>query len=94
MNTVPETIHAPAPSLRADLVAAVRGTNADYTRIPLKRAVLLLAVATIVALTPAARSPAWQHSVGAQWLAVTVQGLRPMLPPAITQWFPKTGQPV
>jgi membrane protein required for colicin V production len=56
----------------------------------LRGMVLLLAVATIVALTPAARSPAWQHSVGAQWLAVTVQGLRPMLPPAITQWIPQT----
>ncbi len=50
MNTVPETIHAPAPSLRADLVAAVRGTNADYTRIPLKRAVLLLAVPMMLEL--------------------------------------------
>jgi putative MATE family efflux protein len=34
----------------ADLRAAVRGTNADYTRIPLKRAVLLLAVPMMLEL--------------------------------------------
>ncbi len=41
---------APAPSLWADLRAALRGTNADYTRIPLKRAVLLLAVPMMLEL--------------------------------------------
>jgi putative MATE family efflux protein len=41
---------APAPSLWADLRAALRGTNADYTRIPLNRAVLLLAVPMMLEL--------------------------------------------
>ncbi len=36
--------------LWADLRAALRGTNADYTRIPLKRAVLLLAVPMMLEL--------------------------------------------
>lgn len=40
----------PAPSLWADLRAALRGTDADYTRIPLKRAVLLLAVPMMLEL--------------------------------------------
>ncbi|HRK11822.1 MAG TPA: MATE family efflux transporter [Thauera sp.] len=37
-------------SLWADLRAALRGTNADYTRIPLKRAVFLLAVPMMLEL--------------------------------------------
>ncbi len=37
-------------SLWADLRAAVRGTSADYTRIPLRRAVLLLAVPMVLEL--------------------------------------------
>ncbi len=42
---------APAgPTLWADLRAALRGTGADYTRIPLKRAVLLLAVPMVMEL--------------------------------------------
>ena len=41
---------ASAPSLWADLRAALRGTDADYTRIPLKRAVLLLAVPMMLEL--------------------------------------------
>ncbi len=41
---------AAAPSLWAELRAALRGTNADYTRIPLKRAVLLLAVPMVLEL--------------------------------------------
>jgi putative MATE family efflux protein len=45
-----ETSHAPTPSFGADLRAALRGTNADYTRIPLKRAVLLLAVPMMLEL--------------------------------------------
>jgi putative MATE family efflux protein len=41
--------HATSP-LWADLRAALRGTDADYTRIPLKRAVLLLAVPMMLEL--------------------------------------------
>src|SRR5690606_9036503 len=39
-----------ATSLRAELRAALRGTDADYTRIPLKRAVILLAVPMMLEL--------------------------------------------
>ncbi len=51
-------------------------------------AVVLLAAATVVTLTPAAQSPAWKESVGAQWLAVTVQGIKPLLPAELAQWLP------
>ena len=48
MSTVSEL--STAPSLWSDLRAALRGTSADYTRIPLKRAVLLLAVPMMLEL--------------------------------------------
>lgn len=54
----------------------------------LRGAVLLLAVATVVALTPATRSPAWQQSQGAVWLSAALQGLKPMLPNAIARHLP------
>jgi membrane protein required for colicin V production len=51
-------------------------------------AVLLLAVTTVVLLTPAHRSVAWQHSHGAVWLAALLQGLKPALPDAIVRQLP------
>jgi len=48
--TASEASLSPPPSLWADLRAALRGTDADYTRIPLKRAVLLLAVPMMLEL--------------------------------------------
>lgn len=54
----------------------------------LRGAVLLLAVATIVLLTPAQRAPAWQHSQGAAWLTTLLTGLKPVLPDAIAQHLP------
>ncbi len=51
-------------------------------------AVLLLAVATVVMLSPAQRSAAWQQSHGAAWLATALQGLKPVLPDAIGQRLP------
>jgi membrane protein required for colicin V production len=51
-------------------------------------AVLLLAVATVVMLSPAQRSVAWQQSRGAAWLATALQGLKPVLPDAIGQRLP------
>ena len=54
----------------------------------LRGAVLLLAVATVVSLTPAARSPAWRESQGAGWLATLLQSLKPVLPDAIAQRLP------
>jgi putative MATE family efflux protein len=46
----PDPSAAPGPSLWADLRAALRGTNAEYTRIPLKRAVFLLALPMMLEL--------------------------------------------
>lgn len=57
----------------------------------LRGGVLLLALATVVALTPAVRSPAWQASQGAAWLGVLLQGLRPVLPEAVARHLPAAG---
>jgi membrane protein required for colicin V production len=50
--------------------------------------IVLLAVATVVGLTPMARSPAWQHSVAAPWLQAGLQALKPVLPPELSQHLP------
>ena len=50
---------------------------------------LLVVVATLVALTPAAQSRDWQSSTGARWLAAVVQGLKPLLPEPIGKWLPQ-----
>jgi membrane protein required for colicin V production len=54
----------------------------------LRGLVLLLAVTTIVALTPAVRSSAWQHSQGAAWLGALLSGLKPVLPEAVARHLP------
>lgn len=54
----------------------------------LRGVVLLLAVATVVALTPAARSEGWRASTGAMWLNTTMQGLKPVLPDQLARWLP------
>jgi membrane protein required for colicin V production len=54
----------------------------------LRGAVLLLAVATVVSLTPVAHAPVWQHSQGAAWLGVLLQGLKPVLPESLAQRLP------
>ena len=46
----------------------------------LRGAVLLLAVATLVAFTPASQSPVWRSSHGARWLGVALASLKPYLP--------------
>jgi membrane protein required for colicin V production len=51
----------------------------------LRGAVVLLAVATLVAYTPAARSQAWTQSHGAAWLGTLLQGLKPLLPESLAQ---------
>ena len=50
--------------------------------------VLLLTLATVVALTPAARAQAWQDSRGAAWLGVALTGLKPVLPEAVARHLP------
>ncbi len=54
----------------------------------LRGAVLLLALATVVALTPAADSQPWQHSQGAGWLRQALDGLKPVLPAAVARHLP------
>lgn len=51
----------------------------------LRGVVLLLAVATVVALTPASRSPHWQASQGAGLLAGLLQVIKPLLPDSVAQ---------
>ena len=50
--------------------------------------VLLLVVTTVVAMTPAAQSSAWQNSEGARWLMASVQGIKPLLPEPLARWLP------
>jgi membrane protein required for colicin V production len=54
----------------------------------LRGLVVLLAIATVVALTPAVRAPAWRTSHGAAWLDVMLQELKPVLPNEVAQHLP------
>jgi membrane protein required for colicin V production len=54
----------------------------------LRGAVLLLALATVVALTPWARSQAWQDSQGASWLNGALKELKPVLPNGVARHLP------
>ena len=49
--------------------------------------VLLLALASVIALTPAAQSTGWQLSQGARWLELGLQTVKPLLPPTAARWF-------
>ena len=54
----------------------------------LRGVVLLLAVATVVALTPAGKSPGWRDSHGAMWLNTAMHGLKPVLPSQVAKLLP------
>jgi len=54
----------------------------------LRGGVLLLAVATVVALTPAAKSQGWRDSRGAMWLNTALHGLKPVLPEQVARLLP------
>jgi membrane protein required for colicin V production len=54
----------------------------------LRGAVLLLVLATVVGLTPAAQSQAWRASHGAHWLVLSLQAARPLLPQAAHHVLP------
>ena len=54
----------------------------------LRGAVLLLALSTVVQITPAAQSEFWQASVGAAWLQAAVRVIRPLLPAEMGRWLP------
>ena len=50
--------------------------------------IVLLAVATVVGLTPLSKSVAWQRSHGAPWLQAGLRGLKPVLPAEVSQHLP------
>ena len=54
----------------------------------LRGVVLLLAVAMVVALTPAGKSADWRQSRGAMWLNSSLQGIKPVLPAAVVKLLP------
>jgi len=54
----------------------------------LRGVVLLLAVATVVGLTPASQSKAWRDARGARWLQQTLTALKPLLPDAAARHLP------
>jgi membrane protein required for colicin V production len=70
-------LHATPLSIVDRLLGAVFGA--------LRGGVLLLALATVVGLTPASQSQAWRGSQGARWLAVTLAQLKPLLPEAMAR---------
>lgn len=54
----------------------------------LRGLVILLAVASVVALTPAVKAGAWQASQGAQILSKTLLALKPLLPESAARLLP------
>jgi membrane protein required for colicin V production len=54
----------------------------------LRGGLLLLAVCTVVALTPAAQSASWRESTGARWLVASLHVLKPLLPEAAARRLP------
>lgn len=54
----------------------------------MRGAVLLLAVATLVLMSPAKKSPAWQQSQLAQALGAALRELRPLLPDDLARHLP------
>lgn len=73
-------IHATPLSVPDRALGAVFGA--------LRGAVLLLALATVVALTPAAQSTPWRQAQGARWLEQALQGLKPLLPEPVARQLP------
>lgn len=65
-------LHATPLSVVDRLLGAVFGL--------MRGAVLLLAVAYVVGLTPLAAAAAWKESVGAAWLGAVLQAAAPLLP--------------
>ena len=70
-------IHATPLSIPDRLLGAAFGA--------LRGGVLLLALATVVALTPASQSAAWRASSGARWLEQGLAVLKPLLPEAVSR---------
>ncbi len=70
-------IHATPLSLPDRLLGAAFGV--------LRGVVLLLAVSSVVALTPAAQSASWRNAQGARWLNSALLALKPLLPDAVAR---------
>lgn len=51
----------------------------------LRGVVLLMAVATVVYLTPASQSPGWRASQGARWLGSGLLLVKPLLPESVAR---------
>jgi membrane protein required for colicin V production len=54
----------------------------------LRGLVILLAVVSVVAMTPAVKADAWQASQGARILGKTLQALKPLLPDSAARLLP------
>lgn len=54
----------------------------------LRGAVVLLAVALVVVMTPLREAEAWRESMGAQTLGHTLHNLRPLLPEPLVTYIP------
>lgn len=54
----------------------------------LRGLVLLMVAATVITVTPLAKTPTWQASRGAQWLHSALDGLRPLLPSQLSNHLP------
>lgn len=50
--------------------------------------VLLLALTTVIQLTPASQSVWWQASLARPWLVQSVAWVRPMMPAELARWWP------
>jgi len=73
-------IHATPLSAVDRMLGAVFGV--------LRGGIVLLALATVIAYTPAAKSAAWQQSFGAAGLNAILHGLAALLPPAVAHFLP------
>jgi membrane protein required for colicin V production len=73
-------LHATPLSLADRLLGALFGV--------LRALVLLLALATVVALTPAAQSPTWRESVGARVAMQLLTLVKPLLPETAARLLP------
>lgn len=59
----------------------------------MRGALVILAVVTLVSLTPVAKWAPWTQSRGVAWTHVLIDGLRPMLPPKVIEYLPPPREP-
>lgn len=73
-------VHATPLSVVDRLLGALFGA--------LRGLLVLLVLATVVSVTPWAKSSAWQASVAAPWLHAALAGLKPVLPDSFSKHLP------